>query len=250
MIRIAACDGVTPYVCELGKILREWGNKRGYDLEYFMCPTPDALLLEFELHGHLDLVFLDLHPAGEQSGIDAALRFKRLDPTTEIIFVFSECLVMPDIILARPAAYFLKPLQKGKLTDFLEQWASERKDDKFCFSMRQIRYALPVRRIRYIYHFNRKIYIYLDNGECPEAYMRLEEAEERLKDCDASFLKAHFSYLVNLYYVQQMGKSMLRLDGGEELPVSRSRGKEICGMFDAYLSLYGQNRASYPQNRT
>ena len=241
MIRIAACDGKTSYVCELVQILREWGEKKGRELECCACSTADALLLESELHGHLDLVFLDLHPEGAQSGVSTALMFKKMDPMADIVFVLSETLIEPEVIRVKPLDYLEKPLQKHRLTELLERWIRHRRPDRFCFSIRQIRYALPVDGIRYIYHFSRKIYIYMNDGECPEAYMRLEEAERRLRECDVVFLKAHSSYLVNPSYVSKVGKSMIRLDRGEELPVARSRGKEICGMFDAYIRLYSKS---------
>ena len=82
----------------------------------------------------------------------------------------------------------------------------------------------------------------------------LEEAEERLKECNVYFLKAHFSYLINPCYIVRLGKTLILLDRGEELPVSRSRGKEVCVHFDSYIRLYRegkmQNRALDLQNRT
>ena len=73
------------------------------------------------------------------------------------------------------------------------------------------------------------------------ARRRICASKKRLRECDVVFLKAHSSYLVNPSYVSKVGKSMIRLDRGEELPVARSRGKEICGMFDAYIRLYSKS---------
>ena len=112
-----------------------------------------------------------------------------------------------------------------------------RDKEKFVFRCRQRIIALSTEQIRYLFHFNRKLYIYCSEGRCFETYMRMEEAELLLSRSDSNFFRAHASYLVNLYFVEQLSRSLLLLNGGEEIPVGRPYGRQLMRYYEAYLAL-------------
>lgn len=57
--------------------------------------------------------------------------------------------------------------------------------------------------------------------------------EDTLKK--AGFIRAHKSFLVNLYHVQRLGRESVGLDSGDELLVSRYRYPEVKIRFEDYL---------------
>lgn len=67
--------------------------------------------------------------------------------------------------------------------------------------------------------------------------MTLGEIEEKLASFD--IVRVHKSFLVNYKYVQRLETSELLLMGGERVPVSRNKSREIKDGYLRYLRKVG-----------
>ena len=235
MIRIAACDGKTSFVGELARILDIWADGMCLNMEFRCYESLNDLLTEIELHGHVDLVFLDL--CSECGGAEAAGRIRKEDREVELVYVSARLFCRRELFRLRPLACVGNPLCDGEILELLRRYMEMRNGSKFVFRCRQRIIALAARQIRYLYHFNRKLYIYCSGGRMFETYMRMDEAELLLSLSETRFFRAHASYLVNLGFVEQLSCSILLLKGGDEIPVGRPYGQQLMRYFEAYLKL-------------
>ena len=235
MIRIAACDAETSFVDELERILDTWACEECLNVEFCPYKSLNDLLTDMELHGHVDLVFLDLGSGYRTS--EAVGRIRREDGETELVFVSEKILIRRELFRLRPLDCVSKPLCRAEILRLLCAFLDMRDKDKFIFHCRQRIIALTVRKIRYLYHFNRKLYIFCCEDRCFETYMRIEEAELLLNRSEAVFFRTHASYLVNLYFIEQLSRSLLKLNDGGEIPVGRPYGQQLMRYYEAYLKL-------------
>lgn len=90
---------------------------------------------------------------------------------------------------------------------------------------------LRIRRIRYIEVLNKSLNIYY-NKNVLEINKSMTEMESILKEC--RFIRPHKSYLVNLYYIEQIKGKDIILTTKEKIPISRLRIKEIKKIFEAF----------------
>ena len=235
MIRIAACDGKSSFVGELERILELWADEKCLNMEFRCYESLNDLLTEIELHGHIDLVFLDL--CSENGRPEAAGRIRQEDGEAELVYVSEKLLCRRELFRLRPLDCVSNPLRVGEILKLLCRYLELRDKEKFVFRCRQRIIALAACQIRYLYHFNRKLYIYCCGDRYFETYMRMEEAELLLSRCETVFFRAHASYLVNLCFVEQLSRSLLLLDGGGEIPVGRPYGRQLMRYFEAYLRI-------------
>ncbi len=243
MIRIAVCDAGASFVAELAEILGKWAYDACLNAEFHVYESLNDLLTEMELHGHMDLVFLDLRSVNGIS--EAAGRIRREDAETELVFVSDKAHIRRELVCLRPLDCVGKPLCEDEIRGLLCRFLELRDRERFIFRCRQRIIALAVRKIRYLYHFNRKLYIFCGDDRHFETYMRMEEAESILNRSEAVFFRAHASYLVNLLFVEQLSRSLLYLDGGGEIPVGRPYGAPLLRYYEEYFrfrNAYGMRR--------
>ena len=74
------------------------------------------------------------------------------------------------------------------------------------------------RDIRYIESDNREIILHLEDGTFIESYAKLGQTEEELPQ--KGFLRCHQSYIVNMYFVDEMKSGQFKI-GDIEIPISR-----------------------------
>ncbi|MBR5420409.1 MAG: response regulator transcription factor [Lachnospiraceae bacterium] len=237
MLRIAACDGDPPLVSGLEKLLYAWDRAKYLNIRFMQYPTPEDMMADIELHGHIDLVFLRFRPGETKKLLSTARMLKAEDETSEIVFVSSGGLFCREMFAVRPLDLLTEPLQPGQLYDILERCFQQREKQLFFFRSRQRIVALNSEKITYLYHFRRKLHIFYWDGREFETYMRLEEAEMLLKDSDAAFWKAHYSYLVNIFFVEQMKRGLIIMKNGKQIPVSRPYIPRFLSYYEEYLRL-------------
>ena len=235
MIRIAACDGKPSFVGELARILDIWADGMCLNMEFRCYESLNDLLTDIELHGHVDLVFLDL--CSECGGAEAAGRIRKEDREAELVYVSARRYCRRELFRLHPLDCVSNPLCDSEILELLKRYMDLRKGSKFVFRCRHRIIALAVRQIRYLYHFNRKLYIYCSGNRMFETYMRMEEAERLLSRCETHFFRAHAFYLVNPGFVEQLSCSLLLMNGGDEIPVGRPYGQQLMRYFEAYLKL-------------
>lgn len=79
---------------------------------------------------------------------------------------------------------------------------------------------------------DRKIYAHLTSSEVIDFYGRIEELEKKL---DSRFFRCHRSFLINLQHLRGYKSRTAYMENGEEIPVSRLRGKAFSAAVLQYM---------------
>lgn len=70
----------------------------------------------------------------------------------------------------------------------------------------------------------RKTNVCLADGEVCTSYMRMDDVLEQL---DETFIRIHFSCIINRRYIQKVRRDCVILRDGRHLPVSRTYAKNL-----------------------
>lgn len=224
MQRIVICDDEPGIVLSLIDMIDRYWTVDHQTQGLFSAKALERYLT-VDAPGQTDLLLLDV-ALGEADGIQLSREVLDSWPRMQVIFITGHAEYCQEIFQGRPSGFLLKPVKPEKLCAALDQAVKARQED----SLRQLAVLdrerrslrLPLGEIRYLESHGRLVRIYAGE-QVVETYHRLGELEHQL---NGAFVRCHQSYLVNLAYVQRMEGSQLRLVGGGELPVSRSRAKE------------------------
>lgn len=84
---------------------------------------------------------------------------------------------------------------------------------------------LSEREIYFVQLEQRVIYVHTRDCCYPIGRHNMKEEEEKLKEMP--MIRTHYSYLVNMRYVQMLGKDEVIMRNGTHIPVSGNRKKEV-----------------------
>ena len=93
--------------------------------------------------------------------------------------------------------------------------------------------TVDARNVLYAEATSHKSAVHLQGGEVLYINQNFSDLLPRLNG--KRFCRVHFSILVNLEHVYRLADSALTLDDGRELPVSRSRKKEVKKQYIAFI---------------
>ena len=234
MIRIAACDGSEHTRSLLLSWTYEWMLTAGMEAECFGARDPEELEYECEEYGGVDLVFTEVEFENGIDRYDILMRLRIRYPATDVVIVTKRGRPYRSIFGIRPYGCLEKPMDKGELYHILKLYMEERRRAKFHFRYNKIYYAILVDHIIYLYHYNRKIGIYCTDGKYFECYMKMEEAEERLKASDRFFLRIQKSCMVNVTRLERFSATEAVMEDGTVLSVSRSHAQGSVGRYSTY----------------
>lgn len=113
----------------------------------------------------------------------------------------------------------------------MREVSSEDNKQGFVLKNREGIVRIVFAELEYVEVINKTVFFYMANGETYEATAALADFEGKLL-ARLEFIKPHRSYLVNLNYVQLVGKQFITTKNGHSIPVSRQRQSQVQ---DAYL---------------
>lgn len=139
--------------------------------------------------------------------------------------------ISPDLLLLRPFGQVEFDAVNAELFDalFLARNAPD-PDENFVLHSRDGRTLIPYRKISFFEACNKKINVRAGSEE----YDFYDSIENILRTVPGYFVRCHRAYLVNVRKIRKMNISegLLELDGGVEVPLSRTykqRIKELIG---------------------
>jgi len=229
--KLAVCDDEPHMLEELSERLSEYMEGRGLDCQIIRFDSSEALL---ESGGDSDLLLLDIQME-PMDGMKAArlLRARGWDGLLIFTTVLREAVF--DAFEMNAFDYLLKPLDEKRFSGTLDR-AIRALEDKKCKSLmvqsRGTCRVVPFSQIVYCEVMGRKVYIHQRDGEVLDYYERIENLAGQL---DGRFFRCHRSYLVNLDCVLGCREGMVSMDGGDKVPVSRLREKELVQALLAHM---------------
>lgn len=183
-----------------------------------------------------DIIILDTSVQEEGDGIALAEHVRTRNTRVMILFVTGSEKYYKQAFRVFATGYLLYPFdikelencvsfynQKTK-TERRSSWMVKGKGGNWC--------RVFCRNIVYVESDNREIILHLDDGTVMESYAKLSKAEEELPK--KGFLRCHQSYIVNLYFVDEMKSGSFKIQD-EEIPISRKYHKAAKEVYYNYM---------------
>ena len=109
MLRIGICDDIREEVEKQEKQVRQITYQMGIRTDIRKCYSGMDLLMEIELSGQFDIIFLDIELGGI-NGIETARQIRESDVNCNIIFITSFEQYSKEAISVHPFAFVDKPV--------------------------------------------------------------------------------------------------------------------------------------------
>ncbi|MSS38621.1 LytR/AlgR family response regulator transcription factor [Clostridium porci] len=242
MIEILICDDDKYFCGYMENCILDWAFKNQREVNIEQCYSGKSLR-QFIKKERPYLLFLDIE-LGDETGIQIGdyIREGLKDENLQIVFVSSHTQYAMQLFHIRPFDFLVKPIRTEQLAQVLSSYhAVKLKDNKKYFIYQQKKHTLrmDLNNIMYYQSDRKKVKIFTENrqmgrqdllyGGEPEQYIEfygnLEDAMQQLEQ--RQFWRIHKSYIVNVDYIKSFGRDHFLLKHDIEIPVSRSRWKEV-----------------------
>lgn len=237
MYQIAVCDdepqaaAQNEAVCCRVLEARNLRRDVDYGIRCFISAAPLLAQIEKE-PSSLHLLLLDI-TLGKENGLDIAARLRELGSDCSIVYITAYRDYVFDCFDTRPLNYLLKPVDTGKLAGIIDRDLRENyHPEQISLPVDGCWRSVPAREILFAEATSHKAAVHLQ-GETLYINRSFSELLSRLGG--ERFCRCHFSILVNLEHVYRLNSSTLVMDNGRELPVSRSRQKEVKKRYIAFI---------------
>lgn len=169
-----------------------------------------------------DILLLNTTIHHEGDGILLASQVRNVNRKVMICFVTDSQRYYPEAFEVLATGYLLYPFDVGKLHNCISFYYHKTKVERRASWMIKEKGGnyrrIYCRNITWIESSNREIIIHLEDDTTVGCYMKMEEALKALPD--KLFLRCHQSYIVSLYFVEELKKTAFYMRD-REIPISR-----------------------------
>ncbi len=218
-MRIGICDDENIIRRELLNFCEEYKLLHINDIETVCFSSGEELLM---CKQPIDILFLDIQMKGI-NGMKVAEKIREKDESMIIIFLTGYQGFMQEGYKVRAFRYLIKPLKHKEFNQVLSEAIHDlTKDSKAMVGTDGETVLFKIRDIIYIEYNNRNT-IVRTKKDSYESTSTMMEWESILNTGD--FFRVHKSYIVNMAYIEEIGKDVL-LENGEKVELAiRQSGK-------------------------
>jgi DNA-binding LytR/AlgR family response regulator len=212
-VKIGICDDEVIIRNELIDLCNKFKEMNLIEIEIVSFSSGEELL---EYKNSLDILFLDIQMKGI-NGLKTAEKIREKDESMTIIFLTGFHGFMQDGYRVKAFRYLLKPLKELDFMQTVSDAISDiTKNSKAIVGKDGEIIFIKIKEIIYIEYQNR--YTLVRTKKCYyESPMTMSEWETMLNTGD--FFRVHKAYIVNMEYIEEIGKEIL-LDNGEKVEVA------------------------------
>ena len=235
MIKIGACDDEARELKQIETLIGKWAQTHHMPVDIRCFDNGEALLAAIKGGEAFDILFLDIY-MGEKDGIAVAREIRKIDTGCAIVFATNSRERAIDGFAVHALHYLLKPIDDQSLADALDramQTQAKPRDKLIQIVSRQKQYCVEIGDIRFAESSARVVTVHTRESGNICYYDKLDNFE--LLCDDERFVRCHKSFLVNLDYVQAIVATVITLDSGEEIPISKNT-HEIKARFASYVA--------------
>ena len=227
MLRIAICDD-EKHICDyIEKRTRNYLAKADEEAQIAVFSDGTPLLESCRKKPDcFDLIFLDIKMK-TVNGVDCAKLLRDSGVEALIVFVTSSAEYVFSGYEVRAFRYILKTDLENAFDRIFGECIKELlASDEGFYTVKTAASVknVPLGDILYFESNKRVLVLYTKTDEY-SFYGKLDEAERELEGKD--FIRTHQSYLVNAKRIKSVQKDFVELEGGEVLPVSKSRSSSV-----------------------
>lgn len=231
MFTVAVCDDSKLMLESMKAGLEEYAKEKKEEVRVFLFHNGSELLEGYR--AKYDILFLDIKMPG-MNGIEVAQKIRQRDKKVIIIFLTSLIEHALDGYSVNAANYIIKPISRKRLYMEMDRWVEEmrQKEEPYInFHNDNGNYKVLLKNINYIETYNRNLLVHTSDGNLV-CYWKLKEMENKIGKY--GFSRNHASYLINLFYVENIEKMEVKLSTGERLPLSKMKKKEFMEQLAEY----------------
>lgn len=219
IVRIGICDDEVIIRKNLMKLCEEFKSLSMNDIELETFSSGEEVL---KYQGTLDILFLDIQMNG-LDGLQTAGLLREKDESLIIIFLTGYSGFMQQGYRVKAFRYLLKPVSTEEFHSVLGEAIKDiTKNKKAVLALDGSTLFVKLQDIIYVESNNRYTLI-RTKRESYECVMTMNEWETLLNNGD--FFRVHKAYIVNMAYIDEIGKEVL-LENGEKVELSiRQSGK-------------------------
>lgn len=231
MIRIAICDDEKCMSDLIGGMAAKFFRRHNMETTILWFSSGEELL---QCDKTIDILFLDIQMKG-MDGMETAKRLRERSFKGFLIFVT----VLKEMVFrsfeVQAYDYLVKPIEEKPFEKTMERLLASIQNAGEANLLIQKGYEsriISLEDIVFCEIIDRKVYLHLSDSEIVDYYDRIENLETKL---DGRFFRCHRSFLINLMYLKSYKRGTAYMKDGQEIPVSRLRGKEFSGVILQYM---------------
>ncbi|MDD6160101.1 MAG: LytTR family DNA-binding domain-containing protein [Oscillospiraceae bacterium] len=236
MIRVAIVEDNEADAQNLALHMEAW--RRENEKEMLSCTVySDAVKFLEQGGAAVDIVFMDIEMP-YMNGMDAALEFRKHNQDAILIFATRATKYAVRGYSVDAIGYLVKPISRRAFSDTFEKalrlHRERTKRRTLVLKVKDGMKRISADRILYIESSSHQLEVVTET-ETFEIWGSLDKMREQLPD---SFVACHRGYIVNLEYVDSVGKGGLCIVGkpGLLIPVSRQKRQEFMEALTRYYS--------------
>lgn len=226
-MRIAICDDEEIWLASIGGCVTEYIDKENLDISVKGFKNPVELLEYEKENGGSDLYLLDIVMDG-MSGLELGRQIRKYNKSSVIIYLTTARDFSLDAFSVHAFSYLVKPVDKKRLFDELDQCFAYRippKKEKSVITVKTSEDTMliasdKINAVEYLDH--RLVFHMSDKKEVSGVTSRasFDKQTEYIMGL-AEFIKISSCYIVNMKNIVSVTKRGFKMKNGEEFPVTR-----------------------------
>ncbi len=222
-LTIAICDDNAAQIKELRRLLDEWSGDKPFAVAIDEYISAESFLFSYP-DNPCDLLLLDIEMK-RINGMELAKKLRIKGDMLPIVFITGYSEYMNEGYEVEALHYLLKPVDKQKLFAVLDRYVKRRTpENEIMLKCEDSSIHISPDSIVYCEAVGKKTKVFTCDGQT----LLCDTGISGLKNLlSGNFIHCHRSYLVNLRFVQSIGKAEIRLDNGTAVPLSRRLYKEV-----------------------
>ncbi len=223
-MRLALVDDNVSHMEALREMLADALSELGFSADSVAChSSPDAFFSDFSRENY-DIIILDIY-MGEVNGIDVARHIRSLDSDVAIAFCTSSNEFASQSYEVDARFYLQKPISREKVLNMLKRFNLSKIERNRAISLPD-GLSCPLRHIKYTEYRNHRVFFYINDGSARSFYLTQKDAENMLLPFKG-FSSVNKGNIVNFAHVSRLSGGIFSMSGGEQIPVSRRRLKDV-----------------------
>ena len=227
-IKIGLCDDESHVHEAVIKSIEDYQRERKCMLEVVHFYSAGELLDSGE---NIPILLLDIDMP-QTDGIEAAYRLREQGRECRIIMLTSKRERFKDAFKIGAYRFVTKPVDTDELWEALD----DARDTLLGYAQAKLRFGRTVCMVRqyqidYLQACGDYVKVYVGEKVC-ESTKSLKNWKEELDG--RLFIDCHKSYIINLRRIRKVGKDMIFLESGEEIPIARRRRHDVTQAFMAF----------------
>jgi DNA-binding LytR/AlgR family response regulator len=229
-LRVAICEDESEDIKRLCSFIENFDIPAKADC----FKSGEAFLRAFS-KGKYDLVFIDVYMSGI-SGVNVAEHIRETDKNVTLAFTTSSLEHTLESYRVGALKYLEKPVKEQDVLEALELSVMKKKSRACVTLLIGGRYTdIPLDEIIYFENRNHAVIVHTISGELRTSQsVQLGTVDEKVPS--PPFLRCHYSFVINMDYVQSRDKEYpdFIMTGGVRVPIARSLQKRCREAFNLH----------------